>query len=115
MTVVRRSARRGIGKRCRKEPLLASDRRYRKHSFGDMVNTFKVGGNSRCVEVEIPFTEVSAMQARIENMKLASQEIINIRLLCRRFWISSATAYKWIRRYRDGGEADAGHRQERHS
>src|SRR5215217_2838549 len=61
----------------------------------------------------MPFREVSAMQARIEFVKLASQEGTNIRELCRRFRISSATAYKWIRRYREGGEADLKERSRR--
>lgn len=44
------------------------------------------------------------MESRIEFVKLACQERANIRQLCRRYQISSATAYKWIRRYRESGE-----------
>ena len=61
----------------------------------------------------MPFREVSAMQARIEFVKLASQEGSNIRQLCRRYRISSATGYKWIRRYREGGEASLEERSRR--
>ena len=45
------------------------------------------------------------MESRAEFVKLACQEGANIRQLCRRYQLSSATAYKWIRRYRESGEA----------
>jgi transposase InsO family protein len=45
------------------------------------------------------------MESRTEFVKLASQEGVNIRQLCRRYRISSATGYKWIHRYRELGEA----------
>jgi transposase InsO family protein len=45
------------------------------------------------------------MESRSEFVRLACQVGTNIRQLCRRYRISSATAYKWIRRYREIGEA----------
>jgi len=42
---------------------------------------------------------------RKEFVQLATQEGSNIRLLCRRYQISSRTAYKWLKRYREQGEA----------
>ena len=44
------------------------------------------------------------MESRTEFVKLASQVGANIRQLCRRYRIGPATAYKWIGRYREGGE-----------
>lgn len=44
------------------------------------------------------------MESRTEFVKLACEKGANIRQLCRRYRISSATAYKWIRRYREIGE-----------
>lgn len=52
----------------------------------------------------MPFHEVSIMESRIEFVKLACQDGANIRQLCRRYRISSATAYKWIRRYQVNGD-----------
>ena len=52
----------------------------------------------------MPFRKVSVMESRTEFVKLANQAGTNIRQLCRRYRISSATAYKWIRRYRESGE-----------
>jgi len=45
------------------------------------------------------------MESRTEFVKLACQEGSNIRQLCRRYGVSPATGYKWIRRYREKGEA----------
>ena len=42
---------------------------------------------------------------RYELVRLAEQEGVNIRDLCRRFTISPPTAYKWIGRYAEEGEA----------
>ena len=53
----------------------------------------------------MPFRKVSVMDARIEFVKLACQEGANIRELCRRYAIGSATGYKWLNRYREKGEA----------
>ena len=53
----------------------------------------------------MPFRKVSVMESRTEFVKLACQEGAIIRQLCRRYRVSSATAYKWILRYREAGEA----------
>jgi transposase InsO family protein len=52
----------------------------------------------------MPFRKVSIMESRSEFVKLASQVGANVRQLCRRYGVSSATAYKWIGRYRKDGE-----------
>lgn len=51
----------------------------------------------------MPWKEVSTMSLRLEFVQLATQEGANIRSLCRRFNISSKTAYKWLNRYQKGG------------
>jgi transposase InsO family protein len=43
------------------------------------------------------------MSQRHEFVLLASQEKANVRQLCRQFGISSATAYKWLRRFQTEG------------
>ena len=53
----------------------------------------------------MPFREVSAVEMRMEFVKLATKESANIRQLCRRYGISSRTGYKWIRRYGEEGES----------
>lgn len=53
----------------------------------------------------MPFREVSAVELRMEFVKLAVANGANIRQLCRRYGISSRTAYKWIGRYEQQGEA----------
>ena len=53
----------------------------------------------------MPWRISSAMSERHEFALLASQDTANIRELCRRFGISSRTAYKWLHRFdRDGLE-----------
>lgn len=52
----------------------------------------------------MPWQEVSTMSLRKEFVILATAEGASIRQLCRRFSISSRTAYKWIHRYREEGE-----------
>jgi len=52
----------------------------------------------------MPWNEVSAMDQRREFVFLASQEGANRRELCRRFGVSAATGYKWLKRFRDGDE-----------
>jgi transposase InsO family protein len=47
----------------------------------------------------------SAVDYRREFVLLAIQPDANIRALCRRYHYAPATAYKWIRRYREGGLA----------
>jgi len=48
--------------------------------------------------------EMDAMSLRKEFIALAQQEGSNIRELCRRYRISSRTAYKWLKRYEQEGE-----------
>lgn len=52
----------------------------------------------------MPFREVSTVESRSEFVRLASLEGASIRELCRRYQISSATAYKWIHRFEEAGE-----------
>jgi transposase InsO family protein len=47
----------------------------------------------------------SAMAIRFELVKLAQQEELSIRELCRRFRVSAPTAYKWIKRFASEGMA----------
>jgi len=51
------------------------------------------------------FRKVSIMESRMEFVNLACQEGTNVRELCRRYGVSSATAYKWIGRFRESGES----------
>lgn len=53
----------------------------------------------------MPWEEVSVMSQRKEFVELAQGEEINLRELCRRFGISPTTGYKWLGRFRVGGEA----------
>jgi len=43
------------------------------------------------------------MSQRHEFVLLAGQENANVRQLCRQYGISSATAYKWLRRFKAQG------------
>lgn len=52
----------------------------------------------------MPWKEVDAMILRKEYVELAQQTGSNIRELCRRYQISSRTAYKWLKRYQQEGE-----------
>jgi len=61
----------------------------------------------------MPWRISSAMSERFEFVMLASQENANIRALCRRFGISSRTAYKWLARYELEGAAGLGDRSRR--
>lgn len=51
----------------------------------------------------MPWRISSAMSQRHEFVLLANQETANIRQLCHRFGISSATAYKWLHRFEAQG------------
>jgi len=51
----------------------------------------------------MPWKEVSIMSQRLEFVTLAAAENANIRHLCRCFDVSSATAYKWLRRFQASG------------
>ena len=56
-------------------------------------------------ESGMPFRGMSAMDQKREFVRLATMEGANIRELCRRFGVSSPTAYTWLRRYREEGLA----------
>lgn len=51
----------------------------------------------------MPWKEVTAMSLRLEFVCLATAEGTNVRDLCRRFDVSPRTAYKWLRRWQEGG------------
>ena len=61
----------------------------------------------------MPWRISSAMSERVEFVLLANQEKANIRQLCRRFGISSKTAYKWLLRFREKGVAGLADRSRR--
>src|SRR5262249_33624470 len=61
----------------------------------------------------MPWKETCAMTLREEFVRLASQEQANVRALCRRFEVSAKTAYKWLRRFREGGVVALGDRSRR--
>ena len=50
----------------------------------------------------MPWREVSVMGERREFVRLAMQDGVNRRELCRRFGISRAVGYKWIDRWLSG-------------
>lgn len=50
----------------------------------------------------MPWREVSVMEQRREFVRLAMQEGVNRRELCRRFGISPDVGYKWLRRWAAG-------------
>src|ERR1700756_5564100 len=52
----------------------------------------------------MPWREVSIMKQRREFVRLASQEGVNRRELCRRFGIHPSTGYKWLGRWTSEGE-----------
>lgn len=52
----------------------------------------------------MPWKEVDTMTLRKEFVTLAQQAGSNVRELCRRYGISSRTAYKWLKRYEQAGE-----------
>jgi len=51
----------------------------------------------------MPWKERTTMSLRWEFVQYALQEGVNLSALCRKFGISRKTAYKWLRRYREGG------------
>ena len=61
----------------------------------------------------MPFCGVSAMDRKREFVALASAQGANVRALCRRFGVSHSTAYKWLARYREQGEAGLAERSRR--
>jgi transposase InsO family protein len=52
----------------------------------------------------MPWKETTTMSLRTEFIRLAGLEGANLSQLCRRFGISRKTGYKWLQRYREGGE-----------
>lgn len=53
----------------------------------------------------MPWEEKSVMEQRKEFVMLAGQDGANIRELCRRFQVGKTTAYKWLERYKEMGDA----------
>src|ERR1044071_3584570 len=51
----------------------------------------------------MPWKSCDLMSLRLEFVTLAAAPDANVRELCRRFDLSSRTAYKWISRYKQGG------------
>ncbi|MBC7223403.1 MAG: IS481 family transposase [Anaerolineae bacterium] len=51
----------------------------------------------------MPWKEQSTMSLRREVVEQMLQEGTNVSALCRRYGICRKTAYKWLRRYREGG------------
>ncbi len=58
----------------------------------------------------MPWKEACTVGLREEFVRLASQEQANVRALCRRFEVSPERAYKWLRRFREGGASALGDR-----
>ncbi len=54
----------------------------------------------------MPWKEATTMSLRLEFIRWARQEGCNISQLCRRLGISRKTGYKWLQRYRAGGEPE---------
>lgn len=61
----------------------------------------------------MPWKEQSIMEAREEFCRLALQEGVNRRAVCRRFGISPTTGYRWLERYQDRGRAGLADRERR--
>ena len=61
----------------------------------------------------MPWEEMDAMSLRAEFVRFAQQHGSNIRALCRRYHISSRTAYKWLKRYEQEGLAGLEERSRR--
>src|SRR5690242_6398884 len=60
----------------------------------------------------MPWREMSVMEQRREFVRLALQEGVNRRDLCRRFGISADVGYKWLKRWEDG-DAELANRSRR--
>ena len=52
----------------------------------------------------MPWHNRTKMSLKLEFVKLADQEEVNMSALCRRFDISRPTGYKWLTRYREEGQ-----------
>jgi transposase InsO family protein len=61
----------------------------------------------------MPWKEVSTMSLRKAFVELAEQDHMNLSELCRQFGISRKTGYKWLKRYREGGEIGLADRSRR--
>ena len=61
----------------------------------------------------MPWKETTTMSLRTEFIHLAGLEGANISELCCRFGISRKTGYKWLKRYREGGESGLADRSRR--
>lgn len=61
----------------------------------------------------MPFRGLSVMEQRHRFVEAAIREDANVRELCRLFGISPTSGYKWLRRYREAGEAGLGERSRR--
>jgi len=61
----------------------------------------------------MPWKETTTMSLRTEFIHLAGQAGANISQLSRRFGISRKTGYKWLKRYREGGESGLADRSRR--
>jgi len=61
----------------------------------------------------MPWKAMDAMSLRAEFVALAKKEGSNIRELCRRYQISSRTAYKWLKRYEQEGVSGLAERSRR--
>jgi len=61
----------------------------------------------------MPWKEVSAMSQRCEFVQLAMMDDANVARLCRGFGISRKTGYKWLKRYKEGGDAALADRSRR--
>ncbi len=53
----------------------------------------------------MPWEEVSIVSQRREFVELFQREEVNRRELCCQFGVSPTAGYKWLKRYRFGGEA----------
>ena len=61
----------------------------------------------------MPWKETTTMSLRTEFIHLAGLDGANISQLCQRFGISRKTGYKWLKRYREGGESGLADRSRR--
>lgn len=61
----------------------------------------------------MPWKETTTMSLRTEFVHLVGLEGANFSQLCQRFGISRKTGYKWLKRYREGGESGLADRSRR--
>jgi transposase InsO family protein len=72
-----------------------------------------LGKSATGKETDMPWKETTAMSLRTEFIHLAELAGANLSQLCRRFGISRKTGYKWLKRYREGGESGLADRSRR--